>query len=616
MKYESYGEYELKHSEGERQKIFRDVVALRRERKDILEGNRRFYDESRKMQRLYEIDKRLLELDYKDSIQFNYGRIATRNLAHKEKAIKIGSANIIDCVKSINNNDIVIGNVNAINNNPLVTGDISKVYKDTEDIRILFEIANILGRNKKRLEQMDPQTQKILDIIKEVSREYDKNISKIQMDLDHLVEQIEVYTDRKKVGGRSEFDNYVRSLKALTADNRMKARDSVYEDAKKELDKVDVIDKTQKRIAALPKKTIINKSIINSNLKTAELVQFIGLVVKQLRGFRFTPIKKSYGGYIVDLSSSIEKCKKAIEKLETLKEKLTAELEMNGYSKEIESMNTQIKYGEVTNTLAAKYVTLETKYGFERKEIENDIENVLINSNIPQDMWSSIKYEAQAMARQRLEIKEFEKSSKFHEAQKREEKQVAIAHRELISNHEITEIEREARREADIRFKEEYQYKSGDVHDLNDSERERFIEKYVNDKIEQIVSSRYEDKQREARVEEKAFVDYTETMKNEGLSEEMLSFASEILSRDGKLEDTDLTKLKPSEVKEVVDYAKKMKGYVGLSDMELAEAMLKDSKAPGEKISKEELLVQYNLNQHRGISNRLNHLFTQDIKVK
>ena len=33
---------------------------------------------------------------------------------------------------------------------------------------------------------------------------------------------------------------------------------------------------------------------------------------------------------------------------------------------------------------------------------------------------------------------------------------------------------------------------------------------------------------------------------------------------------------------------KKKKGYVGLSDMELAEAMLKDSKAPGEKISKEQ----------------------------
>ena len=184
--------------------------------------------------------------------------------------------------------------------------------------------------------------------------------------------------------------------------------------------------------------------------------------------------------------------------------------------------------------------------------------------------------------------------------------------RDLISETELNSIINEAKAAANARFKVDYQLKSGDAYDLNEKQRNEFIEKYVNERVQGIVGTRYDNQQRDKITEEKAALDYTQTIQQEKISEPLLALAAEMLKADGRIEDDNLTHLKPTQIKEVVDFAKNLKKYDELGDMALAEMMARDLK--GDNVTKEDIITQYNMNNMHNTLNKLRTISDMELQ--
>ena len=612
--YERYGEYDLSEAQERREELDKKHTRMLSERRKVVNGEKHYSDDYR-LQAMYDLDRGILENRYSYAVTGNQESIASANIEHKKKKVKIGKhGRISRYVKRIENYHTVLRCMERLQYHPSITGELTNIYKDHSDIRTLDEISSLMYRDDK-LRHMRPEITEVLKIIDQVTKEFRKSLRQMDMDFNNALYQMKTYIDKKKVSYGTEFEYYKDSLNKLSNKNESIAfsENHVYQEAKDALSTLRTRDKYEAKMDDLSSKAKVDKGIIRQNLTTAELIEFIDLAIEYLNRFNASEPKKNYGVYNFDISEAIKVGRGAVTQLNAIKSRLVTELDRTGFYREVESMDTQIYYGEVTNILAQLYVRLENVSGSQRVVVENEIENVLIQRKIPKDMWDRLKLEARNIADQRRQEKEAEISSKFREMRTKEKREIAIAHRELVTDAEIERFRRDAEIAASSRFPSNYQQKNGDFYDMNEEERAKFIESYVAEQAERLAAMRFDEKEREVRVEEKAFGDYTETMAREGITPEMLELAAEELNRSGLLpEEADLSKMPSYDVKYVVEYAKKLKGYLAYEDdMALAEAMAKDKALPGKEITPEDILIQYNFNNRYNIRGRLRSIFTE-----
>ena len=565
--------------------------------------------------RIADLKAKLLELHFGEIAAYDEEAIQEIKKENRDKRFKKSTKqhekSEAQCHKNINT-------INDIMNNPLVDESENRaLMKETQSIRVLREfINNIKIENKDKL---DPEVAELFKIVENVINEYRKIMRSIDQKLSSDFNDVKVSTKSTTI--LAELEDLRKSLLTVESnirkDNYNSDMNEVYKKAKEESKDIKKAKHLEDDIEKMPANSDINKAVLRESISTINVIEIIDKLNKLLTAISVQiPPSNIYGSVRIDFSSLHEEIKKAERLLNSKKDLNERKLEEKGFNKEMDKIKAKENKERTVYALAHLYERLNSTFGNERKEIENEIENLLINSGIPQNEWDITKIDAQKISDAKKADKEFERQSKFKTKEAKENRDIAIANREGVSREEIERIEREVRAEAARRFPTNDALKGGEVHDLNSKAREEFIRTEIDHRLSSLSAYKVDVKESEKRSNELIDLQNSEEIAREGISNEMLNVATEILNIQEKLQEADISKLKPEELRQAIDTARKLKTYAGLKGMDLARQMVLDTMPdPKAPIDNAKLMYQFNMNNMHNIEGKLKLFFeTEEIK--
>ena len=157
---------------------------------------------------------------------------------------------------------------------------------------------------------------------------------------------------------------------------------------------------------------------------------------------------------------------------------------------------------------------------------------------------------------------------------------------------------------------------NNDVYDLNQDERQTFIDHYIDDKISKIAAVKYDETKRNENADDKLRVQNTEMIAREELTEPQLEAAADFLQGAGKVKSSDLTQLNPEELRDVITFTIKLKGFVGMSIDEVAAELAKEPQmdvngklVQKEEVNKFDIITQKNIIERHNLMYKLENQF-------
>ena len=407
--------------------------------------------------------------------------------------------------KRIIQNSNNIHKIENIMRNPNVDSELRDTFsKDLKDLKILddiffhFKHASLdedlmdLYRYSHPDGNLSEKYEAILDIIHEVLAVFYKIKNFPAKEIKTNFEEI---NNVIKDGSLSkEVDEFKRAIYAVNTES---SRIDTKADVNRRVKDIKITSRLEHRINNLPKDTNINKELIKENLETIRLIEVISLFEELLRRVQVLPSAKIYGSVRIDYSKLKEEIKKAERLLKAKKNLYEASLADKGVYEEIQKIDEYDKEQNTIQALTNEYEKLLNCAPSERREIENEIEMILLSSKISMNKWDLLKMEAEKKANAKKSMRKFEESVKKEEKDKKEEREIAIANRFGVSEEDFERIKREVFAEAERKYPPSEVVKGGEGIDLNEDERNEFVNKRIGEMISELSKARYDQDQRD-----------------------------------------------------------------------------------------------------------------------
>lgn len=616
MGYESFDELTIKEAKEKLSRLEKEYYRNRQDLKDI-----KFSDipEEKKEEQRFPLEEEQLLKGFEIDAENAKRAIANINVESKKKLFG-RKPNTKEQQKRYEHNFNAQKAISDISLNPLLTGDYSTVLKDTQSVRVLQTYVRLLINSDEYKKNPNPEITEVIKVVEQVIREYEKVIGKIKESFDANLNIAKIAINPADTARLQDYDAYYKDAKKVASKNKVNPLDASEtqrkaEEARKGIKKANVLLQALENV---PKGSNIDVDLLKANLSNMELLDVMRDMEIMLHEIEQTlPQSKQYGNIQLDFSGVIEASKNAQKILNGKKVQKENKLNENGFQKEFEKLSGLELEKKVINLMAIEYEKLEKlAKGSLIKEIENNIENILISSGISDTEWERLKKEAKMTAGYNFEGKKVDEHNKFHTMRNKQERETSIANRDLVSQEEFDRIKSEAIAAANSRFKENNVMGNNDVYDLNQDERQAFIDHYIDDKINKLAALKYDETKRNENIDDKIRSENIDNIAKENLTEEQMEVAAEFLHGGGQISSIDLANLKPEEMRDVIAFTIKLRSFAGMSIDEVATELAKEPQmdvngrlVQKETINKFDILTQKNIIERHNLMYKLDNTF-------
>ena len=616
MGYDSFDEMTIKDA---KEKIDRLHREYQENKKDLLDIKMSGLPDDKKEEQRFPLEEEQLLKGFEMDAENAKRTIATINVESKKKLFG-RKPKTKEQQKRYEHNFNAHKAISDISLNPLMTGEYENVLKDTQAVRVLEAYVRIVENSDEYKKNQNPEINEVIKVVNQVIKEYESVVGKIKESFDSNLNIAKLAINPADTARMQDYNDYYKDAKKIAAKNKVNPREM--SETQRKADDVNKGIKSANALLGslenLPKGSNINVDLLKANISNLELLDIIDNMQRLLNEIEQTlPQSKGYGNIQLDFSGVIESSRNAQRILNGKRVQKENQLNENGFRKEFEKLSGLELEKKVINLMAIEYEKLEKlAKGSLIKDIEANIEEILISSGIAEVEWERLKKEAKMMAGYNFEGKKVDENNKFHTMRNKQERESSIANRDLVSQEEFESIKREAIAAANARFRENNIMGNNDVYDLNQDERQTFIDHYIDDKISKIAAVKYDETKRNENADDKLRVQNTEMIAREELTEPQLEAAADFLQGAGKVKSSDLTQLNPEELRDVITFTIKLKGFAGMSIDEVATELAKEPQmdvngklVQKEEVNKFDIITQKNIIERHNLMYKLENQF-------